>query len=158
MSDPNPGLSDQDLQRVGDYVRGNLNSWLTEVAPQIFIGPQLLERMARVEEQIKAHGELMATRFEAIDRRFEAVDRQFESVDQRFESVDMRFESIDKRFDAVDKRFESVDKRFDAVDKRFDAVDKRFEAMDKRFGMLQWMIGSGFTALLVMMSIYEFIS
>ena len=102
MSDPNPGLSDQDLQRVGDYVRGNLNSWLTEVAPQIFIGPQLLERMTRVEEQLKAQGQLMATRFEAID--------------------------------------------------------KRFEAMDKRFGMFQWMIGAGFTALLVMMSIYEFIS
>ena len=109
MSDPNPGLSDQDLQRVGDYVRGNLNSWLTEVAPQIFIGPQLLERMTRVEEQLKAQGQLMATRFEAIDKRFESVD-------------------------------------------------KRFEAMDKRFGMFQWMIGAGFTALLVMMSIYEFIS
>ncbi len=102
MSDPNPGLSDQDLQRVGDYVRGNLNSWLTEVAPQIFIGPQLLERMTRVEEQLKAQGQLMATRFEAIDKRFESVD--------------------------------------------------------KRFGMFQWMIGAGFTALLVMMSIYEFIS
>ena len=102
MSDPNPGLSDQDLQRVGDYVRGNLNSWLTEVAPQIFIGPQLLERMTPVEEQLKAQGQLMATRFEAIDKRFESVD--------------------------------------------------------KRFGMFQWMIGAGFTALLVMMSIYEFIS
>ena len=102
MSDPNPGLSDQDLQRVGDYVRGNLNSWLTEVAPQIFIGPQLLERMTRVEEQLKAQGQLMATRFEAIDKRFESVD--------------------------------------------------------KRFGMFQWMIGAGFTAILVMMSIYEFIS
>ena len=48
------------------------------------------------------------------------------------------------------------------MDKRFEQVDKRFEEnqhyMDKRFSSLQWFMGIGFTLLVVLMSIYKFIS
>ena len=159
MSGPAAGLNDQDLQRVGDYVRSNLSRWLTEVAPQVFVGPQLLERMTRVEEQIKAQGELMVARFEAVDRRFEAVEERFKAIDERFEASDRRFDDMirymDKRFDAVDKRFEAVDKRFEASDRRFDDMVRH---MDKRFSLIQWMVGAGFTALVLMMSVHEFMS
>ncbi len=70
----------------------------------------------------------------------------------------VRFEAIEKRFEAVDKRFEDL---IHYMDKRFDDLihymDKRFEAVDKRFSSVQWAMGIGFTVVLAMMSVYQFI-
>ncbi|MEJ5349128.1 MAG: hypothetical protein WHS46_10640 [Desulfosoma sp.] len=138
----------------------------------------LLERIIRVEEELKALRQIEADRFQAINDRFvsldkrfeallreiqahfEAVDKRFEATDKRFEAlmreIQARFEAVDKRFEAMDKRFEAMDKRFEAMEKRFEAVDKRFEAMDKRFTMLQWTMGIGFSFLAVLIGILKF--
>ncbi|WP_448384492.1 hypothetical protein [Desulfosoma sp.] len=135
----------------------------------------IMERVVRVEEELRALREIEATRFEAAERRFESLQREmnarFEAMDKRFEAMDKRFEALQRemnaRFEAMDKRFEAVDKRFEAVDKRFEAVDKRFEAlqremnarfeaMDKRFVVLQWMIGLGFSLVTVFMGFLKF--
>lgn len=55
----------------------------------------------------------------------------------RFDEVDKRFESVDQRFDKADKRFDAMDKRFDAMDQRFDAMDARFDKADKRSGSIE---------------------
>jgi len=85
---------------------------------------ELLERMVRIEEEIKSHRMLT-----------EALIHQ-----------------MDKRFEQVDKRFEQVDKRFEQMDKRFEQVDKRFEEMlhhvDRRFNLLTWIMGGGFTVII----------
>jgi exonuclease VII large subunit len=91
----------------------------------------LMERMIRVEEELKSLREMS-------EKRFEALQRELHS---RFEAVNDRFEAVNDRFEAMDKRFEAMDKRFELIDKRFEAVNDRFEAMDKRFTMVQWMIG-----------------
>jgi hypothetical protein len=123
MGDRAMSLGEAELLRIGDYVKGNLKSWLQDVAPSVFMpdpvtNTQLLERIVRLEE--------------------------------RFEHVDDRFLDMERRFDAVDKRFEAVDKRFEAVDKRFEAVDKRFDDlihhMDKRLGTVQWLVIAGLAA------------
>jgi flagellar capping protein FliD len=88
----------------------------------------LIERIVRVEEELKAMREMFEVKFEAIDKRFEVVDKRFESVDKRFESMDKRFESLQREMNA---RFESLQREMNA----------RFEAMDKRFSVIQWMIG-----------------
>ena len=36
-------------------------------------------------------------------------------------------------------------------------MDKRFEQMDKRFSSLRWTIGIGFTVIVALMSLYQFI-
>ena len=41
-----------DLEQIGSYVKDHLNDWLTEVATPLAMGPQLMERIARVEERI----------------------------------------------------------------------------------------------------------
>ena len=56
-----PGESE--LQRIGDYVRGHLYAWLNDVAPQVIVAPQLLERTLRVEEELKNLRETMEARF-----------------------------------------------------------------------------------------------
>ncbi len=127
----------------------------------------LMERVVRVEEELRALKEVQITHFQASEKRFEALQREmaarfegmqrenntrFEAMDRRFEAMEKRFEAMDKRFEALQRemnaRFETVDKRFEAMDKRFEAlqremnarfeaVDRRFEAMDKRFEALQ---------------------
>ncbi len=50
---------------------------------------------------------------------------------------------------------------FEAVDQRFEVVDQRFETMqrymDKRFNSMQWLIGIGFVAMTVLMSVYQYV-
>ena len=117
----------------------------------------LMERVVRVEEELRSLREMSEAKFEASEKRFESLQREmnarFEALQRemnaRFEAVDNRFVSMDKRFESLQRemnaRFETMDKRFEAADKRFESLQRemnaRFEAMDKRFSMVQWMIG-----------------
>ena len=123
-------LDDTDLRRIGDYVKGNFYGWLVEVAPQVVSGPQILERMERLEQ------ELVAQRHELKAQR----------------------ELMETRFEAVDVRFEDVNRRFEDVNKRFEDVNKRFEDMNSRFNGMQWLIGVGFGMIATLVTIFEFIT
>ena len=105
----------------------------------------LMERVVRVEEELKALREAQMAHFHAADKRFEALQREMTA---RFEAVDKRFEAMDKRFEASEKRFESLQRQ----------MDVRFEAMDKRFRMLQWFMSLGFSAVLALMTILKIFS
>ncbi len=101
MSEVGMALDDTDLRRIGDYVKGNIYGWLVDVAPQVVSGPQILERMERLEQELvaqrhelKAQRELMETRFEAVDVRFEDVNKRFEDVNKRFEDMNSRFNGM----------------------------------------------------------------
>ena len=184
MGDQAMPLRDEDIQRIGDYVKPWIRELVDAVAPQPVVAgidAQLLERMVRVEEELKAQRELMDERFTAMDRRFEDLigymDKRFDAVDKRFDAVDKRFEDLigymNKRFEAVDKRFEAVDKRFEDLightDKRFEDLightDKRFEAVDNRFNDVQasiratqWLIGAGFILITAAIAVFQFLS
>jgi len=54
----------------------------------------LIERVIRVEEELKALREIESAGFEAMERRFEALQKEMNAL----------FESIDKRFEATEKR------------------------------------------------------
>jgi len=99
---------------------------------------EILERIIRIEEEIKSHRMLTESLVHQMDKRFEQVDKRFEQVDKRFEQVDKRFEEVDKRFEQVDKRFEQL----------IHQMDKRFEQVDKRFNLLTWIMGVGFTVII----------
>lgn len=117
----------EDLERIGNYVRANLPGWLREVDGDSLIGPRLLERMVRVEEELKG----MGTRFE---REF-AAQRELMAA-----------------------RFEAVDKRFEGVDKRFETMDKRFEDMQRRLAGMQWIVGTGFAFIMILVSLIQFLA
>jgi hypothetical protein len=74
----------------------------------------LMERVIRVEEELKALRQMSEIRFEAVDKRFEALQRE----------MNVRFEAVDERFEVLRRE-----------------MNVRFEAMDKRFSAVQWMIG-----------------
>ena len=155
MSEETMTLSDDQLEQIGRYVRNNLPQWISTLPPQTVqvTDPVLLERMVRVEEELKAQRELMVDRFEAMDKRFE---EQLEHSKQQFAAVDKRFEAVDKRFEeqlehskqqfaAVDKRFEEQlehsRQQFAAVDKRFEDMNKRFDDMNKHYARTEWIVG-----------------
>ena len=169
MGDPEVTLRDDDVRRIGDYVK----PWLRDLVDQIIPKPaiagidqQLLERMVRVEEELKAQRELMDVRFTAVDKRFESMDERFAElishINNRFEAVDKRFESVDKRFEelisGIDKRFEMVDKRFGELishtDNRFESSDKRFDDVHESFKRTQWLIGLGFVLLTAVVTVF----
>ncbi len=73
----------------------------------------LLERIVKVEEELKHQRELIYAFMKQVEKRFEQVDKRFEQIDKRFEQVEKRFEQIDKRFEQIDKRFELLTLRLD---------------------------------------------
>ncbi len=114
-------------------------------------GGRIEELLALMREESRINRQ----RFEQIDKRFEDL---FHYMDMRFEQVDKRIEQVDKRFDQVDKRFEDL---IHYMDKRFEDLihylDKRFDQVDKRFNTFQWLIGSGLTLIVILMTVFEFI-
>ena len=75
-------LSNETLETIGGYVRRNLGAWIREVAPRMVTDRELLERMVRVEEELKYQRELMQQGFGAGDRRFEDINKRLEDMNR----------------------------------------------------------------------------
>ena len=170
-------LRNEDVGRIGEYVKPWLRELVGEMVPQPELGGvgiQLLERMVRVEEELKAQRTLMDERFGFMERRFEAVDERFDAVDKRFEELigqmNARFETVDRRFEELigqmNVRFDTIDRRFEELigqmNVRFETVDRRFEESnahtDSRFRTLTWMIGVGFAVVTSLTTLFALLS
>ena len=137
-----------------NYLKGYISSFIREELERFVLTNEqrakelsLMERVIKVEEELKSLREIESARFEAMEKRFETLQRE---MNARFEAMEKRFETMEKRFEAIDKRFEALQREMNA---RFEAMDKRFEAMDKRFTFLQWFVGIGFSAVLGLTSL-----
>ena len=87
-------LRDEDVGRIGEYVKPWLRELVGEMVPRHELGSagnQLLERMVRVEEELKAQRTLMDERFGVVARRFEDM---FEYMSARFEDTNGRFKTL----------------------------------------------------------------
>ena len=139
-------LRDEDVGRIGEYVKPWLRELVDEMVPHPEpVGARLLERMVRVEEELRAQRTLMDERFGFMADRFEAVDKRFEAIDKRFEAIDKRFEDLIGQMNA---RFETVDRRFE---------ESRAHA-DSRFKTLAWMIGVGFAVVTLSTTVFALLS
>ena len=130
-------------QITPEYIKQLVYSILPEVLAQykeekgkdISLNP-LLERLIRLEEELKALRIEMNIRFEA----------------QRKES-DARFEAINSRFEAVLAEQRALREEMNA---RFEALNSRFDALEKRLNFLQWLIAIGFSFLIGLMTFFNF--
>ena len=129
MGSPVMTLSEHDLQYIGQYVRAELPGWLKDMGPWAALGSELLERIVRVEEELKAQREILLNYVQSSNERFADMNR----------------------------RFEDVNKRFDDVNKRFDDVNKRFDDNNKRHSTTQWAVGIGFVVLTTLVTLYQFL-
>ena len=145
-------LTKEDLQQIEDHIKSNISSWIGDTSltkSSYFNEMELLERIVRVEEELKNQRELMLTGFEQSDKRFEEMQK---NMDKRFEEIQ---KNMDKRFEQVDKRFEDMQKN---MDKRFEQIDKRFEDVNSKFTMMFTFMTLGFTILAVMMTVFKFLA
>lgn len=117
-------------KHLKEYVRSELESLLVMREKELK-EVSLLERVIRVEEELKALREIELARFETSERRFEALEK---ANQQRFETIERRFEALQRE------------------------MDKRFEALEKRFNFIQWFMGIGFSFLGLFLTILIFVS
>lgn len=136
MSSPIMALSETDLHHIGQYVRAELPRWLKEMGPWAVLGGELLERIVRVEEELKSQREILLNHVQSSNERFEDMNRRFEDVN---------------------RRFDDVNSRFDDVNKRFEDVNSRFEDNNKRHSTTQWALGIGFVVLATLVTLYRFL-
>ncbi|MCS7279177.1 MAG: hypothetical protein NZ530_03835 [Thermodesulfobacteriaceae bacterium] len=99
----------------------------------------IMERLLRLEEELKALRELEERRFEALLREMNA----------RFEAMNTRFEALQKE---INTRFEALQKEMNT---RFEAMNSRFEALERRFNFLQWLIIGGFSFLGILLTLIK---
>ena len=88
-----------------NYLKGYISSFIREELERFVLTNEqrakelsLMERVIKVEEELKSLREIESARFEAMEKRFEAMEKRFEAMEKRFEAIDKRFEAMDKRF------------------------------------------------------------
>ena len=115
----------EQLEQIGSYIESNFDRFgaKSNVVQLRAYDIQLIERMTRIEEELRSQREILL--------------KQNETMQFGFTQMDKRFESMQKQ----------MDERFAAVDKRFDDVNKRFDDVNKRFSMMMWTITAGFTII-----------
>ena len=94
----------EQLEQIGSYIESNFDRFGAK-SNAVQLRPydiQLIERMTRIEEELKSQRELMQLGFNQMDKRFEQVDKRFESIQKQ---MDERFTAADKRFDDMNKKF-----------------------------------------------------
>ncbi|MBP7902264.1 MAG: hypothetical protein KA015_05560 [Spirochaetes bacterium] len=122
-------LTKEQLEQIGSYIESNFDRFgaksnVVQLRPYDI---QLIERMTRIEEELRSQREIIL--------------KQNETMQFGFAQMDKRFETMQKQ---MDSRFEAVQKQ---MDERFTAVDKRFDDMNKKFTMMMWMMSAGFTII-----------
>jgi hypothetical protein len=99
----------------------------------------------------------MAMLTSAMERRDEAEKRQ-QKLDARHQELLAESNILKTELRAMHQRFDDT---LHYMNKRFDDtihhMDRRFESMDKRFNLLTWMIGLGFTVVVTIASLYNFL-
>jgi len=163
-------------QITPEYIKQLVYSILPEVLAQykeekgkdISLNP-LLERLIRLEEELKALRIEMNIRFEAIIKEMNIkFETTIKEMNTRFEAIiqemNTRFEAQKKESDA---RFEAINSRFEAVlaeqralrqemNARFEAINSRFEALEKRLNFQQWLITIGFSFIIGLTTFFNF--
>jgi Mg2+ and Co2+ transporter CorA len=137
----------EQLEQIGSYIESNFDRFGAK-SNVIQLRPydiQLIERMTRIEEELRSQREVILKQNETIQFGFAQMDKRFESmqkqIDERFAAVDRRFEMVQK---SMDTRFEMMQKN---MDNRFEQVEKRFDDVNKKFTMMMWMTSAGFTII-----------
>ena len=135
MGDTDVAIGESELNLIGEYVQSHLTGWMERLgvrAPQDSVtNTQLLERVVRVEEELKAGREVMVARFEASDRRFESIDLR---IGDLIKTLDDRFRSAAK---ASDDRFADLIKM----------MNDGFAGVKENIGTVKWFIVTSFLVL-----------
>ena len=83
----------EQLEQIGSYIESNFDRFGAK-SNVIQLRPydiQLIERMTRIEEELRSQRELMQLGFNQMDKRFESMQKQ---SDTRFDDMNKKFNMI----------------------------------------------------------------
>ena len=133
-------LRDEDVGRIGEYVK----PWLRELVHQMSprndpdnVSTHLLDRMTRVEKELKGFGAALRSQGEDLKTFGEALRSQGEELRSQRELIRAQRELMDERFAFTKERFEQV---------------------DNRFTTLTWMIGVGFAVITSLTTVFALLA
>lgn len=92
-------LSNQDLEQIKQHLTDWMDNKLLQ--SQWVVGPELLERAVRVEEELKHQRLLMRESFEQFEKRFELIEKRFEQVDKRLDLQQQEIRLIARKQDHI---------------------------------------------------------
>ncbi|HOF33077.1 MAG TPA: hypothetical protein PK624_12445 [Spirochaetota bacterium] len=83
-------LTKEQLEQIGSYIESNFDRFgaksnVVQLRPYDI---QLIERMTRIEEELRSQRELMQLGFNQMDKRFESMQKQ---SDTRFDDMNKKF-------------------------------------------------------------------
>lgn len=133
-------LRDEDVGRIGEYVKPWLRELVHQVSPRNEpdnVSPHVIDRMVRVEEELKVFGEALRSQGEELKTFGEELRSQREELRSQCELIGAQRELMDERFAFTKKRFEQV---------------------DKRFTTLTWMIGVGFAVITSLTTVFALLA
>ena len=83
----------EQLEQIGSYIESNFDRFgaksnVVQLRPYDI---QLIERMTRIEEELRSQRELMQLGFNQMDKRFESMQKQ---SDTRFDDMNKKFNMI----------------------------------------------------------------
>ena len=86
-------LTKEQLEQIGSYIESNFDRFsaksnIVQLRPYDI---QLIERMTRIEEELRSQRELMQLGFNQMDKRFESMQKQ---SDTRFDDMNKKFTMI----------------------------------------------------------------
>lgn len=140
-------MRDEDVGRIGEYVKPWLRELVREMAPRREpddLSPQLLERMVRVEEEIKVDTETLRSQGETLKSQSETLKSHAATLRDHAEEHRAQRELL------VTQR--------ELMDERFAFTKERFELIDKRFTTLTWMIGAGFALVTSLTTVFALLA
>ena len=165
-----PEQMDELATRVADQFRQNPPAVLQQVTggvtPMVVQLPQeFYDGQARNREDVtEIRNDMSEFRASMVEMRSDMTKMQGEIVAIRTDMAEMRSDMTTMQGEIVAIRTDMAEMRADirAVNQRMDdfmhQVDKRFQQVDKRFNTMQWFMGLAFTLVVLLMSVYEFIT
>jgi len=87
----------EQLEQIGSYIESNFDRFGSK-SNVIQLRPydiQLIERMTRIEEELKTQRELFLKQNETMQFGFNQMDKRFESMQKQ---MDARFDDVNKKF------------------------------------------------------------
>lgn len=147
-------MRDDDVGRIVEYVKPWLRELVQEMAPRREpddLSPQLLERMVRVEEELKGVTEVLVVHTEQLRT-------QGETLKVHTEQLKSQGETLRDHSEELRAQREMLATQRELMDERFAFTKERFEMIDKRFTTLTWMIGAGFALLTSLTTVFALLT
>lgn len=154
-------LRDEDVGRIGEYVKPWLRELVHQVSPRNEpdnVSTHVIDRMVRVEEELKVFGEALRSQGKELKTFGEALRSQGEELKTFGEELRSQGEELRSQREELRSQRELIGAQRELMDERFAFTKERFEQVDKRFTTLTWMIGVGFAVITSLTTVFALLA